>query len=426
MMFLVFILSTVIYYISIRFFFDHLLQVKKLTRGNIVIVITYIIISNYLCLLYTATNKSLLLTFLLNYSITIILILILYQFKIKQIVILSFIYSILGMITESLVYLFLFNGKTIAMSYDFLVRLIVDITLLIFTKIWRVYFKRRKLTAKNEQYPIALLLFPISSIVVLHYLISLDGNDLTFRSLVEIFFIFVLNLFVFLLFDQTIEREAIYNEKLLYEEQVKYYEKHQIELEKHQLDLNMRNHDFTNHLVSISGYLIEENYDELKHYLKTISLFEDSVRITGCATIDALLYFYKQKFMAENIQFILDVAIPSSIPYEASDMSIILGNLLQNAFEEELLLEEATVKFVRLVLHFDLNKLVIIIENPFKTKLKKGIKNVLLSTKEEKRQKRGLGLKSIKKALAKYQHIFDIETKDDLFSVTIVLRTPEI
>lgn len=422
MSFFPFLIPILFYYISVRFFLDNILEPRQLKWWNKILVAIYIIVFNYLCLLYTAHNNWLFLVFILNYCITFLLAKFLYRVSFKQLIVLCFIYSILGMLTERIVVSFLFSGQMISLNLVFFVRLIVDIVLLIFTKIWHSFFKQRGLIEQDVRFPNTLLLIPLLSIFFLHYLTSIDGDELSTRSLMECFFIFGLNIFVFLFFDKTLERDQIKTQNIFYSTQLRYFEKFNSELEKHQTELDMKNHDFKNHLISISGYLKENDHGQLQSYLDEISISEPSLTYTGCTPIDALLHFYKKEFSERNVDFQITTHVPYKLPFKDSDLSIIIGNLLQNALDAQGVGQNQKEKKVVLSMNYDMYKLMINVENPFQTSLKRDGFERFLSTKQMYSQKRrGLGLKSIEKTLEHYQHLMEINTDNNIFSVTIII-----
>lgn len=414
------VIPILLYFMSIRFFLDSLLELRSLKLWQKMFLALFVILANYFCLLYTAGSPDLFILFLLNYIITFLFAGFLYKVKIQQLVLLCFIYSLLGMFTERIVYLFLFGGQTISVDHGFYVRIIVDIVLVVFTKIWQSYFKKLNKTIETNYSPFTMVLLPLISFVVLRYLITIDNNELSLRSLVECSVIFSLNLLVFILIDQISQRETMKSENTLYTEQLKYYEKYNNELEKHQLELDMKNHDFNNHLISISGYLRSSQNEELLQYINNIVLTGSGPVFTGSVTIDALLCYFQEKFKKENIEFQLTAAIPSKLPYKSSDLSVIIGNLLQNAYEELVTVTNQS-RVLKLALEFDTNKLMIVIENPYQSTLKL-TKNELFSTKKRQtHQQRGLGIKSVKKTLENYPHVMDIDTNDNQFTVTIII-----
>lgn len=422
MNFFYFLIPILFYYVSVRFFMDNILEKRKLRLWNKILITIYVIALNYFCLIYTAHNNQLFLAFILNYLITFFLAEFLYKVSLKQLIVLCFIYSILGMLTERIVISYVFGGQIIAINYSFLVRLIVDVVLLIFTKIWHSYFKHREHIEQDIKFPNTLMLIPLTSIVILRYLTAIDGKELSFRSLMECFFIFGINIFVFLFFDKIRERDEIKTQNIYYSTQIKYFETLSTELNKHQTELDMKNHDFKNHLISISGYLKKNQHSQLQKYLDSIFFSPPSLIITGCPPIDALLHFYKKEFNQQNVELQISTHVPDQLPFRESDLSIIIGNLLQNALDAQNENQVSKEKKVILNMNYDMNKLVIVVENLFQTPLKKDRFERFLTTKQSySHKKRGLGLKSVEKTLERYNYLLDINTEDNLFSVTILL-----
>ena len=64
---------------------------------------------------------------------------------------------------------------------------------------------------------------------------------------------------------------------------------------------------------------------------------------------------------------------------------------------------------------------IMVIKNPYENKIKRNKKGRILSTKKEK-QRHGYGLKSIERIVEVYQGESIIDTKENIFSLTIVIN----
>ena len=106
------------------------------------------------------------------------------------------------------------------------------------------------------------------------------------------------------------------------------------------------------------------------------------------------------------------------MPFKGADISLILGNLLENAVEGA---EKATKrKYIKLSVKYDRKNLLITVENSYGGKLKK-VKEELKTTKEDTAN-HGIGLASVRRAARKYQGtVFIDDTVPECFLVRIVL-----
>ena len=114
----------------------------------------------------------------------------------------------------------------------------------------------------------------------------------------------------------------------------------------------------------------------------------------------------------------LELKIPDVLPYKSSDLCIVLGNLLDNAMEATEKLENEKDIFVSLL--YQKEKLLIKIRNPYTGDLKKDRAGNYISEKKD-RENHGIGLKSVRKVVEKYEGVMEIHTEDQIFEVTIIL-----
>ena len=95
-----------------------------------------------------------------------------------------------------------------------------------------------------------------------------------------------------------------------------------------------------------------------------------------------------------------------------------LGNLLDNAIEATEKLESEKDIFVSLV--YQKEKLLIKIRNPYAGVLKKDRAGNYKSEKKD-RENHGIGLKSVRKVVEKYEGVMEIHTEDQVFEMCVIL-----
>lgn len=113
----------------------------------------------------------------------------------------------------------------------------------------------------------------------------------------------------------------------------------------------------------------------------------------------------------------LDVDIPEKLNIQPFDLNIILGNLLDNAIEAVSKLERN--KVIKASIKLDRNILYINISNPFDGNII--YKKSNLKTTHKDKENHGFGLKSVKKAISKYNGIMNVYHTDSIFNVDVLL-----
>ena len=98
-------------------------------------------------------------------------------------------------------------------------------------------------------------------------------------------------------------------------------------------------------------------------------------------------------------------------------MVIVIGNLMDNAIEA---LERTEEKIFRLEMRYDKGIIYIITENSYNGEI---IKNgdTFVSTKTNEKGTHGIGLSNIKRIVSEHNGEIDIETDNNIFTVSIIM-----
>ena len=144
----------------------------------------------------------------------------------------------------------------------------------------------------------------------------------------------------------------------------------------------------------------------------------DEISKSGNLAVDALINYKNMTAREKGVTMHLESQIPVEMPYESTDLSIILGNLLDNAIEATEKLEVEKDIFVNLL--YQKEKLLIKIRNPYAGDLKKDRAGNYISEKKDC-ENHGIGLKSVRKVVEKYEGVMEIHTEDQTFEVYVIL-----
>ena len=147
-------------------------------------------------------------------------------------------------------------------------------------------------------------------------------------------------------------------------------------------------------------------YDDKKQYACTENI-----------DIDSILNFKIQAAEQQNIKINLDLSIPEKMDIPSFDLTIILGNLLDNAIEAVAELEKE--RQIKTTINYDKGRLIIQVENLYQGERAK-IGNRYLTTNKEPSQ-HGLGLENVKSVLQKYDGTMEITQQKEVFSVSLLL-----
>ena len=179
-------------------------------------------------------------------------------------------------------------------------------------------------------------------------------------------------------------------------------------------------HDLKNHLLVLHEMSVKEDFSDLDKYIADLDCVvreSEPIVKTGNLVIDSLLNLKLHAIQsAFHIEPEIEIAISKDLTLEKYDACVILGNLLDNAYEA---LEHCENRWLEVSLHEHLGTLHISISNTYDWKIsKKG--EMLLTTKENKDQ-HGIGLNNVRKVVEKYHGEMDCHHTDDIFTVEILL-----
>lgn len=118
----------------------------------------------------------------------------------------------------------------------------------------------------------------------------------------------------------------------------------------------------------------------------------------------------------KGIEFQPELDIPMEMPFRGADISLILGNLLENAVEAA---EKAEgERYIRFKIKYDKRNLLVAVENSYKGELVRGKGEELRTTKADA-VNHGIGIPSVRRTAEKYQGAVAI---DDTVSGRFVIR----
>lgn len=210
---------------------------------------------------------------------------------------------------------------------------------------------------------------------------------------------------------------------LVYEQQLELCERHQQERELSMLQLRDIKHNMKNNLISILAYAENKEYEKMTGFIEEImgegGMMIASISNSGNIVIDSLIGYWYVTAQNKRIIFKTDICIPMIMPFKGADLSLILGNLLENAVEAAEKVEEN--RYINVKMKFDKNNLLLFVDNSYKGKLLKTRDNRLKSTKSDA-ENHGVGLASVYRAVAKYHGSVVIEDSEPgKFKIRIVL-----
>lgn len=282
-------------------------------------------------------------------------------------------------------------------------------------------FKAIKSNQKvNKTVWIASVLIPITTIV-LQIMILTPGERNQTEVIVSLTLALLLNVTAFYLYDSLASSYIqIAKTEVFEKEKEFYYNQCQI-MQSSTEDLQAFRHDLKNQFIAVSELIDTGKYDIVKEHIDKLS---DRINVrtiystTGNTPIDAIVNYKLQNAVNEQIKVNAEIAAPSDLEIDISDIITILGNLLDNAIcaVKQLPENERCLSFK---LMYSQDRLLIQVSNPYITEIQYE-NGEIISTKEDKKT-HGFGLKNIEKAVEKYDGYMEINHENSIFTVDILM-----
>lgn len=270
-------------------------------------------------------------------------------------------------------------------------------------------------------YWLCIIVIPVFSLNFLVIIFSIEDFDKIYRILV-LFFLLIINFSIMVLYDLLIFSMTEKTKVLLMEQQNKFYEQ-QIGLLQSSLKSNCRlQHDLNGHLLSIKSILKEESVIEAMDYVdKMIDIDKknesNEIVRTGNTIIDSILNWKLQEAIENGIHISTKIKIPEELDIDSFNMTIILGNILDNAIEAASKAEEG--REIRLIFIYDRRRLMLNVENTFSGNIK--MEQGRIFTSKADHFVHGIGLENVEGIVKEYSGTIDIHYDAKWFKVSIML-----
>lgn len=214
---------------------------------------------------------------------------------------------------------------------------------------------------------------------------------------------------------------AIRVEKRLSQYQNDLVQKHSEEVENMYRQTRGWRHDLKTHIQTMKAHLALGEYDRLEEYLNELDadLAEvDKIVKTGNVRIDALLNSKLSLAQARGIPVEAKAIVPHSLPLSEVDLGIIAGNLMDNAMEACLKIEEEEKRFLRVYIDVLKGQLYIYVINSVEGDRKKAGR-LYLTTKDSREH--GFGLLRMDRVVEKYHGYLDRQNEEGVFATEVLL-----
>lgn len=197
-------------------------------------------------------------------------------------------------------------------------------------------------------------------------------------------------------------------------------DKHYEEVETMYRKMRGWRHDYHNHIQVLKAHMEMKDYEEASCYLDMLNhdlSMVDTVIKTGNVMVDAILNSKLSMMKEKNIHIDVTAIVPSEVPFSGIDLSVLIGNLLDNAMEACVKQENEDNRFIRIYIDIVKKQLYIAITNSMDGRAKKAGMKYLSS----KGGIHGFGLLRIDGIVRKYGGFINRQNEEGVFATEVML-----
>ena len=306
-----------------------------------------------------------------------------------------------------------------------LVYLLGKIILFFLILVIRKKFGKKSMEMMSDTEWLRFLFFPVFTIAVISVMLSVFEHVQTVEQanlLVVIAFGMVgMNIVVFYLINDIVEREIKMHENRIFQIQAKNQLEMYRSISENFDNQKRKTHEYKNQISCIESLLDKKQYSKLEEYVKKIdsSLNSEPDAInTNNVIVNAILNTKYQEADAKGIVFVFRVNDLSEIRIDDEDVVTILTNLLNNAIEACEVCEDKKVikfKFVK-----EEDRIIIAVKNTYNNDVVYE-DGEIKSTKTSNIEEHGVGIKNVLKIIEEYGGSYVIEDNNKEFYFSIII-----
>ncbi len=307
------------------------------------------------------------------------------------------------------------NSEILSISYIVVMR----ISILVLSYIFYQYKNNQKndVDIPNKYYLIIIFVLIGSLYLYINFISYLDYSiyDIIASSLI----VLCINISVILLYYSISKSIIAINERDIMNQQNQSYINQMNIINQSIENSIILKHDIKNQLLMIKALSLENKNSEINEYINNIvPMFDNNgLAHSNNFVIDSIINFKLSNLKSFNVKTVVEINVPNQLNISGYDITVILGNLLDNAIEA--LMFDHENKSLKIIIKYSKENLLIYIENSFNGIIIK--KQNRYETIKANNKQHGIGLISIDKTLSKYGGHMQINSDNNLFCVDVLI-----
>lgn len=264
-----------------------------------------------------------------------------------------------------------------------------------------------------------LIAIPMISIVLLFVLAM---NNLNNRMILATSTgILLINLLIFYLYDALAGAYVKLEKGAIFERQLAIYSNQLNVMMQSEEKMTALRHDMKHHLNELSIIAARNQDREVINYIQDMYTYfgnpHEYIK-SGNNEVDSLMNYMlnKAKNVLEKVEY--EVNVPKELEIRLFDLTIVIGNLLENAIDAA---KDSKEKWMEVSVNFEQGMLFIRIRNSYGNAVQK--QGEIYITTKKKTQEHGIGLQNVRKVVDNYKGEMQISDQNNIFDVKIILYT---
>lgn len=371
-----------------------------------------------------------------------------YNLNFRDTVINSFIYSLVYILLEASIYWIISTIFEFRVCIICFLDLIISSTIILICVIF--YNRLNKFYNKNK-YKIYISMAVITNILIVIFLnafsskiedlykIAMKNNikydkmwaTINLSGFIDSVFPYILviiNMILIFIFVNYVKSEKENAKMQIVNEKLKMQYKYYLDMEENQKKMRQVYHDMNNHIKNIKS--MKNNGTEIDEYIDSIEKEVQENRCvynTGNTLLDIILFEKDKECLKNEIEFNTLIDFRKCAFIEMIDISSIFSNLIDNAIEACVKIEDNEKRYITLRTARINGYFVIRCENSKSKNIhsSRDSKGGFITSKKDKFY-HGIGIESIKSSINKYEGDIRIKEEEEKFVVSIYLPMNEI
>lgn len=283
--------------------------------------------------------------------------------------------------------------------------------------------KNVKLSSMPKETSYALALIPLCSLISCFLLIEVAKELISAQMVVLcmciIFVIIITNYIIFLMIEKYTTVEEKQHEEEMIQREILYRNEYYQDMERYQEQIQDIRHDMKNRLTGLLAAAeqgsVELIRDRLQELLGDIRLAEEII-YSANPVVNAILKIKGVKPKEKEIPMQVTTLLPQRVSVDIGDMGVLYGNLLDNAIEAAMAVEQEK-RYVHVESKFQEGRLLLSIKNSKPS----GAGSYRQTSKKDK-IKHGRGIRSVRKVAEKYGGELLLKDQGEHFEAVLLLN----